>query len=277
VNYVILTAEIGVEAYMNITVCIKQVPGTSEVEIDEKTGVMKRDGIDAKMNPYDLYAIETAVRIKESQPAHVKVITMGPPQAEAVIREAYMMGADEGCLLTDRKFAGADVLATAYSLSQGIRKMGACDLIICGKMTTDGDTAQVGPEIAEYLNIPHVSNVLRIHEIRETSIVVEMNMAESVEIQEVAFPCLITVEKDICQPRLPSFKLKLQTREQPVQRITFKDLEDQNERHYGLKGSPTQVLKIFPPPVNTTSECWEGSGNELGAKLAGKLQELKFV
>ena len=193
---------------MNITVCIKQVPGTAEVEIDEKTGVMKRDGVDSKMNPYDLYAIETAVRLKENNKAEVSVITMGPPQAEAVIKEAYMMGADKGCLLTDRKFAGADVLATAYSLSQGITRMGQYDLIICGKMTTDGDTAQVGPEIAEYLDIPHVANVRKIHKITDKSVVVEMNMSESVEIQEVLLPCLITVEKDICQPRLPSFKLK---------------------------------------------------------------------
>jgi lactate dehydrogenase (NAD+,ferredoxin) subunit LctB len=262
---------------MNITVCIKQVPGTAEVEIDEKTGVLKRDGIDSKMNPYDLYAIETAIRLKEDKNAVVSVISMGPPQAEAVIKEAYMMGADKGCLLTDRKFAGADVLATAYSLSQGISKMGPYDLIICGKMTTDGDTAQVGPEIAEYLEIPHVANVRKIHKITETSIVVEMNMAESVEIQEVQLPCLITVEKDICQPRLPSFKLKLKTADRKIPRITFNDLEDKNVMHYGLNGSPTQVLKIFPPPANTTNEKWEGSGEELSKKLADKLHELKYV
>ena len=262
---------------MNITICIKQVPGTAEVEIDEKTGVLKRDGIDSKMNPYDLYAIETAVRLKEDKQANVSVISMGPPQAEAVIKEAYMMGADRGCLLTDRKFAGADVLATAYALSQGITRMGDYDLIICGKMTTDGDTAQVGPEIAEYLNIPHVANVRKIHKINEESITVEMNMAESVEIQEVKLPCLITVEKDICVPRLPSFKLKLKTAERPIEYITFKDLDDQNEMHYGLNGSPTQVLKIFPPPANTTSETWEGSNEELSKKLADKLHELKYV
>ena len=262
---------------MNIRVCIKQVPGTAEVEIDEKTGVLKRDGIDSKMNPYDLYAIETAVCIKEKQDAAVSVITMGPPQAEAVIKEAYMMGVDSGCLLTDRKFAGADVLATAYALSQGIKQMGPYDLIICGKMTTDGDTAQVGPEIAEYLSIPHVANVRKIHALKETSIVVEMNMAESVEIQEVLLPCLITVEKDICQPRLPSFKLKLKTVDRPIPRITFKDLEDQNEMHYGLNGSPTQVLKIFPPAANTTNETWEGNSEELSKKLANKLHELKYV
>jgi electron transfer flavoprotein beta subunit len=262
---------------MNITVCIKQVPGTAEVEIDEKTGVLKRDGIDSKMNPYDLYAIETAVQLKETREANISVITMGPPQAEAVIREAYMMGVDKGCLLTDRKFAGADVLATAYALSQGITSMGDYDLIICGKMTTDGDTAQVGPEIAEYLQIPHVANVRKIHKIDETSITVEMNMAESVEIQEVQLPCLITVEKDIYIPRLPSFKLKLKTADKPVQRITFKDLDDQNEMHYGLNGSPTQVLKIFPPPANTTNERWEGKSEELAKKLADKLHEMKYV
>lgn len=262
---------------MNITVCIKQVPGTSEVEIDEKTGVLKREGIDSKMNPYDLYAVETALRIKSDNNAAVRVISMGPPQAEAVIREAYMMGSDEGYLLTDRKFAGADVLATAYALSQGIRSLGDSDLIICGKMTTDGDTAQVGPEIAEYLQIPHVANVLRILELSDKAITIEMNMAESVEIQEVLLPCLITVEKDIYQPRLPSFRLKLKTADRPVHHITFKDLEDKDESHYGLKGSPTQVLKIFPPPAKTTSERWEGKGEELGQRLADKLHELKFI
>jgi len=188
-----------------------------------------------------------------------------------------MMGADKGCLLTDRKFAGADVLATAYALSQGITRMGQYDLIICGKMTTDGDTAQVGPEIAEYLNIPHVANVRKIHKIDNESVIVEMNMAESVEIQKVLLPCLITVEKDICQPRLPSFKLKMKTADRPIPRITFNDLEDKNVMHYGLNGSPTQVLKIFPPPANTTNEKWEGDSEELSNKLADKLHELKYV
>ncbi len=262
---------------MQITVCIKQVPGTSEVDIDEKTGVLKREGIDSKMNPYDLYAIETALRLKAEQGAKVNVLTMGPPQAEAVIREAYMMGADKGFLMTDKKFAGADVLATAYALSQGIRTLGDSDLLICGKMTTDGDTAQVGPEIAEYLQIPHVANVRRIHEINEKAIVVEMNMAESVEIQEVQLPCLITVEKDIYPPRLPSFKLKLKTAGRPVKNVTFKDLKDRNEMHYGLNGSPTQVLRIFPPEPNKTNEHWEGSGEALSKRLAEKLHELKFI
>ena len=147
---------------MEILVCIKQVPGTSKVEVDEKTGVLKRDGVDSKMNPYDLYALETALRLRKKVGGNVSVITMGPPQATEVVKEAYMMGVDRGALISDRKFAGADVLATAYTISQGIRKMGEFDLILCGKQTTDGDTAEVGPEIAEYLKIPHIANVIKI-------------------------------------------------------------------------------------------------------------------
>lgn len=262
---------------MNILVCIKQVPGTSEVEVDEKTGVLKREGIDSKINPYDLYALETALKIREEKGGRISVLSMGPPQAAQVIREAYMMGADDGALLTDRKFAGADVLATAYTLSQGISKLGKFDLILCGKMTTDGDTAQVGPEIAEYLDIPHVSNVRKILSITEKNITVEMDMPETVEIQEVLFPCLITVEKGIYTPRLPSFKLKLKTRTKDIPYITFKDLKDQDIYHYGLNGSPTQVLKVFPPPKNQVSEIWKDRGNVLGKRLADKLKELKFT
>ncbi|AOT70938.1 electron transfer flavoprotein subunit beta/FixA family protein [Geosporobacter ferrireducens] len=262
---------------MEILVCIKQVPGTTEVEVDEKTGVLKRDGIDSKMNPYDLYALETAIRMKESKGGRVGVISMGPPQAEAIIREAYMMGVDHGALLTERKFAGADVLATAYTLAQGIKKMGNPDLIICGKMTTDGDTAQVGPEIAEFLEIPHVANVLSILEVKDKSIVVEMDMPNSIEIAEVQLPCLITVEKDIFQPRLPSFKLKLATKDRKIDFYGLEDLEDQNEKNYGLSGSPTQVKRIFPPEANQNHEIWEGTDMELSDRLLKKLKALKFA
>ncbi|RKD31542.1 electron transfer flavoprotein subunit beta/FixA family protein [Thermohalobacter berrensis] len=262
---------------MEILVCIKQVPGTTEVEVDEKTGVLKRDGIDSKTNPYDLFAIETALRMKESKGAKVGVISMGPPQAKEVIREAFMMGADEGVLLTDRRFAGADCLATAYTLSQGIKKAGNPDLIICGKMTTDGDTAQVGPEIAEFLNIPHVANVKRIIEIKKKSIVVEMDMPDTVEIAEVQYPCLITVDKDIYQPRLPSFKRKLATKDKEIVEYSLDDLEDKNEKNYGLNGSPTQVKRIFPPEIDTTHVMWKGSSDELADKVFGKLKELKFI
>ncbi|WP_040215206.1 electron transfer flavoprotein subunit beta/FixA family protein [Clostridium polynesiense] len=262
---------------MNIIVCIKQVPGTSKVEVDPVTGVLKRDGIDSKMNPYDLYALETALKLREEKGGKVSVISMGPPQAMAVIKEAYMMGADEGTLISDRKFGGADVLATSYTLSQGVRKMGDADIIICGKQTTDGDTAQVGPEMAEYLGIPHVANVRKIVELREASIVVEMDMPDTVEVAEVQYPCLITVEKNIFEPRLPSYRKKLSTKDREINILSLKDLEDQDEKKYGLNGSPTQVERIFPPEVNNDRETWTGSSEEITHKLIGKLKALKFI
>lgn len=262
---------------MDILTCIKQVPGTSEVEVDEKTGVLKRDGIDSKMNPYDLYALETALRIKKEKGANLKVITMGPPQAKQIIEESFMMGVDEGAIVSDRKFAGADVLATSYTLSQGIKKMGNMDLIICGKQTTDGDTAQVGPEIAEFLNIPHVTNVTKIIEVKNESIVVEVDMPNTLEVCEVEYPCLITVEKGIFQPRLPSFKLKIQTKGREIPMYSLKDFEDQDENNYGLNGSPTQVLRIFPPTSNNEKEVLRGSAEEVTDIVVNKLKELKLV
>lgn len=262
---------------MDILVCIKQVPGTAKVEVDPVTGILKRDGADSKMNPYDLYALETAFRMRERYGGTVKVVSMGPPQADEVIREAYMMGADGGALITDRRFAGSDVLATSYTISQGIRKIGSFDLILCGKQTTDGDTAQVGPEVAEFLNIPHIANVLRIAGAGEKSVTVETDIGSSVQTAEVGFPCLLTVEKDIYQPRLPSYRKKKVTRGREVQMINLEDFDNKNEKSYGLDGSPTQVEEIFPPEVNGRRELWEGSGEELSGRIAAKLRELKFI
>ena len=262
---------------MDILVCVKQVPGTNKVEIDPVTGVMKRDGVDSKMNPYDLYALEVALRLRESHGGTVRVLSMGPPQAKQIILEAYAMGADEGTLLSDRKFGGADVLATSYTLSQGAAKVNGFDLILCGKQTTDGDTAQVGPELAEYLNIPSISNVKRIIEITDSSITVEMDMENTVEIAIVQFPCLLTVEKDICQPRLPSYVKKMKAKDKEIKIITFKDLDDQDEKKYGLNGSPTQVQRIFPPEVNDQRELWKDTSDNLAEKLFTKIKELKFI
>ncbi|KAA8666487.1 electron transfer flavoprotein subunit beta/FixA family protein [Clostridium sp. HV4-5-A1G] len=262
---------------MDILVCIKQVPGTSKVEVDPVTGVLKREGIDSKMNPYDLFALETALRLREKHGGIVKVISMGPPQAADVIKEAYMMGADEGVLLSDRKFAGADVLATSYTISQGIKAMGHIDLILCGKQTTDGDTAQVGPEMAENLGIPHIANVLSIEEVKNDSMIVKMDMPNTVEISQIKFPCLLTVEKDIFQPRLPSYKKKVATKDREVKILSLKDFEDKSENRYGLNGSPTQVERIFPPEVNTDKEMWNGTSEELADRLTEKLKELKFI
>ncbi len=265
------------EKNMNIIVCIKQVPGTNKVEVDPETGVLKRNGVESKMNPYDLFALETAMRLKEENGGTVTVITMGPPQAEEIIREAFSMGADEGYLLTDRKFAGADVLATSHAISQGILKCGNFDLIICGKQTTDGDTAQVGPEMAEWLNIPSVCNVTKILSADSEAITVEMEMATTVETSKISFPCLISVEKDIYVPRLPSYLKSKATKEKEITILTLNDLDDKDENTYGLNGSPTQVQAIFPPDVKNDRVLWKDDADTIIDKLHSKLKELKFV
>lgn len=262
---------------MNILVCIKQVPDSNKVEVDPVTGVLKRNGVESKMNPYDLYAIETALRIKEEQGGSITALTMGPNQAAGIIREAFAMGVDYGVLISDRKFGGADVLATSYTLSQGITKSGNYDLILCGKQTTDGDTAQVGPEVAEWLGIPSLSNVSKIEKLKEDSMVVEMDMTQEIEIAEIKYPCLLAVDKDIFIPRLPSYVRKQETKDREIKVITLADLEDKEEKHYGLNGSPTQVQRIFPPEVNDHREVWSGDGSELTGRLINKLKELKFA
>jgi len=262
---------------MNILVCIKQVPDSNKVEVDPITGVLKRNGVESKMNPYDLYAIETALRIRQEMGGTISAITMGPPQAAGVIKEAFAMGVDNGVLISDRKFGGADVLATSYTISQGIKMLGDFDIILCGKQTTDGDTAQVGAEISEWLNIPCVSNVSKIVEIKNEDIVVEIDMTHDIEITKIQFPCLLTVDKDIFMPRLPSYLKKQEAKNREIKIISLADLEDKDERNYGLNGSPTQVERIFPPEVNAHREIWNGTPTELTNRLLNKIKELKFI
>lgn len=262
---------------MEIIVCIKQVPGTSEVEVDEETGVLKREGIDSKLNPYDLYAIETAVQLKERYGARVRVLTMGPPQAVECIEEALYMGADEGALLSDRAFAGADVLATAYTLSQGIKRWGIPDVIICGKQTTDGDTAQVGAELSEFLGITMVSNVCKILDVEGVKVKLESDWPQAIAVQVVKFPCLLTMEKGSCAPRLPSYRRKLSLGKVKIPLWNLEDFADKDVNNYGLNGSPTRVQRIFPPPTNNDREIWRGSGVELANRLVGKLKKTKIV
>ena len=262
---------------MEILVCIKQVPGSNKVEVDPVTGVLKRDGADSKMNPYDLYALEVGLELREQYGGKVSVLTMGPPQAKAVLYEAFAMGADEGALITDRKFGGADVLATSYTLSQGIKKFGKFDLILCGLQTTDGDTAQVGPEVSETLGIPCVCNVSAIGAVKAGGITVMMDMPEDIEEVKVSFPCLLTVQKDIMQPRLPSYKLKKATESRGIQMFTLQDMEDTDEHHYGLNGSPTQVQRIFPPTSDKVQQQLEGTNAEMADQLYRILKKKKFT
>lgn len=262
---------------MKILVCVKQVPGSSNVEVDPVTGVLKRSGIPSKINPYDLYGMETALCLTERFGGSVETLTMGPPQAKAVIQETVCMGARRGTVLTDRKFAGADVLATAYTISQGIRKCGEFDLIICGKQTTDGDTAQVGAEVAEYLGIPNVSNVLSIEDFRDNRLYLTTSLDEKVVCLSVPLPCLISVDGDINTPRLPSYKIRKTLTEESVAFLTFEDFGDQNPDHYGLSGSATQVERIFPPEKVSQKHSIEGDADTQAQALFDLLLDRKML
>ena len=262
---------------MNILVCIKQVPGSSNVEVDPVTGVLKRDGVASKMNPYDLYSIELAMALTEQYGGEVETITMGPPQAKSVIVESICMGAKRGTVLSDRKFAGADVLATAYTISQGIRKIGNFDLILCGKQTTDGDTAQVGAEVAEYLGIPHVANVLSIEEIRDGKAYVTVSLDDMVVKESVKLPCVLCAENDINSPRLPSYKVQKTVTDDMVRFISFAEFEDQDANHYGLNGSATQVERIFPPEKNTEKHSITGDSKAQAEGIFDLLVSRKLI
>ena len=262
---------------MKILVCIKQVPGTTQVEIDETTGTLKRDGVPAKMNPFDLYALETALRIKAENGAEVTALTMGPPQCEKIVREVFMMGVDRGVIMSDRAFGGADVLMTSFTLAQGAKKTGPYDVVICGKQTTDGDTAQVGAEMAEWLGMPHITNVKSIDSIANGAVSVTVDMPESEIAERVPFPCLITVEKGIFEPRLPSYRLMKATADREILWLSLKDLDDSDPSHYGLNGSPTQVKRIFPPETHVEHVHLEGSDVEKAVRLADILDERKFL
>lgn len=261
---------------MNIIVCIKQVPGTNHVNVDPVTGTLIRDGVAAKMNPYDLNALELALKLIEENGGSLKVITMGPPAAKEVIKEAIYMGADGGVLLSDRKFGGADVLATSYTLCSGIKAIGDYDLILTGKQTTDGDTAQVGSELAEHLNIPHAANVKSI-KVEGEKLVYVSNLDNKIVTARITTPCLLCVDNDINTPRLPSFKRKLELSEceELIKVITFLDVEDQDETHYGLKGSATQVERIFEPDKRQDKQII--TDGDLSEKVFDILKEKKFI
>ncbi len=262
---------------MNILVCMKQVPASSNVEIDEESGSLKRMSADTRTNPYDLYALETALRIKEEQGGTVTVVTMGPPQAEKMMRDAFSMGADDAVILSDIKFAGSDVLATAYVLSQGITLINDYDLILCGRQTTDGDTAQIGPALAELLGIPHAAWVSKIEKIDDNGIEIEQVFSSTMQKSKIKTPCLITIEKDSCVPRLPSFILKKQTKDKEIKFYSFADLPSPDLSRCGLIGSPTKVDAMFAPESNVSSLFIEGNSSEKANSIVDILFKNKFI
>jgi electron transfer flavoprotein beta subunit len=262
---------------VNIVVCIKQVPGTTQVRINPETGTLIRDGVEAIVNPFDEYAIEEALRIKERVPGTiVKVITMGPPQAETVLRSAIAMGADEGYLVTDRAFAGSDTWATSYTLARGIKALGETHLVICGKQAIDGDTAQVGPGVSEMLGIPFVSWVRKVEEITVQSIKVERLMEEGYDVVEMPLPGLITVIKEINTPRLASLKGKMRAKSAKIVTFDAKTLAAEKEK-IGLTGSPTQVLRSFVPERKSGGEKISGELPQLVEKIVSTVLELNVI
>jgi len=257
---------------MNIVVCLKQVPGTTEVKIDPQTNTLIRQGIENIINPFDTYAIEEAVRLKEKHGGKVTVITMGPPQADAALREAVSLGADEAILLSDRAFAGADTWATAYTLSQALVKIKDYDLVICGRQTIDGDTGQVGPEMAEMLEIPFIAYVSNIEEIKDKYLRVKRMVEEGHEVIEATLPAVITVAKEINVPRLPSLRGIMKSKSAAIQTWGIKEL-GVDAGKVGLAGSSTQVIKVFFPQRITKAEILEGTLEERVDKLVDRLKK----
>ena len=268
---------------MNIIVCIKQVPDTTDVKIDPETNTLIRTGVQCIINPFDMYAIEEGIRLREKFGGDVIVLTMGPPQAEDAGREAISLGADDVILISDRAFAGSDTWVTSYTLSRAIRKIGKYDLIICGKQAIDGDTAQVGPGISAHLDIPQITYVKKIEEInlsneRQTTnderrhyIRAERMTEEGYEIIESPLPCLITVVKEINDPRLPSLKGKMKAKKFEIKRWGAADLNVDPDL-IGLNGSPTKVVKIFTPPPRKGGQILQGDVNEVSKRLVELLK-----
>ena len=259
---------------MNIVVCIKQVPNTNEVKLDPVTGTLIRDGVPSIINPDDKAGLEAALRLKDQFGAHVTVITMGPPQADTALREALAMGADEAVLITDRAFGGADTLATSTTIAAGIKKL-PYDLIITGRQAIDGDTAQVGPQIAEHLNIPNVSYAEDI-KVEGDTVIVKRQYEDRYHVVKVKMPCLITALSELNQPRyMTPGGIFDAYREKKVTVWGLNDIEVDTDK-IGLKGSPTRVFKSFPKSLKAAGTVVQLDAEDAADYMLEKLRE-KFI
>lgn len=254
---------------MKIIVCIKQVPALSEASMDREKGVLVRTG-ENKINPYDLPAIETALRLRETVGGEVTALTMGPESAEQALRTALAMTVDHACLMSDRAFAGADVLMTARTLAQGIKALGGADLIICGQQTTDGDTAQVPFSLAEQLDIPVIAWVREIVSAFEDRLEARQELTGRTCRVSGALPLVLAVNPTICEARIPGLRAKLKAGKQEIQRLTLGDLEQRDSEAYGLSGSPTRVVCLFQPETVAKKPVLELTAKE-GAELLLKV------
>jgi len=258
---------------LKIVVCIKQVPDTTNVKINPETNTLIREGVESIINPFDMYAIEEALRVKEKHGGSVTVLSMGPPQVEDSLREAVSLGVDEAILLTDRGFAGADTLATSFTLAEGIRKIGDVDIIFMGKQAIDGDTGQVGPGVAEHLSYPHITDIRKIEEIDSSKkITVERLLEDGYVRLRSPLPVVLTVVKEINEPRLPSLRGKMNAKKIQITNWTVADMGMDASR-IGLNGSPTQVMRIFTPPKPEGGKIFEGEAQETVSELLSELKE----
>ena len=251
---------------MRIIVPIKQVPETNAVKMDEESGTMIREGVEAIINPLDLYSIEIAIRLRHQHSGEVVAISMGPPKAITALKEAIAMGCDSAVLISDKAFAGSDTWATSYVLAAAIRRIGSCDLIVCGERATDGDTGQVGPGIASFLELPVASYVGKVDEVSDGTCRLHRLVENGYEVLDVQLPAVLTVVKEVADPRLPTLrgKQKAKTAEIPTWGAGELDVEPEKA---GLNGSPTRVVKIFRPSV--TRECRKyPAGDEQAVKNA---------
>ncbi len=260
---------------MHTIVCIKQVPDTADVRIDPETNTLIREGVPSIINPFDENAIEAALQLKEEHGGQVTVITMGPPQAEEALRQALAMGCDEAVLISDPACAGSDTLATSYILSQAIRKIGDYDLVICGKQAFDGDTAQVGPGIAEHLGIPQATYAVDV-EIEERTFHVKRLLAGRFETVEMKLPALLTADKHMNNPRHAGLRGVMTARKKEMTTWSIEDIGADPER-CGLSGSPTTVIEIFPPQRSHKGERLEGEPHEVACQLFTKLRENQII
>ena len=255
---------------MRIVVCAKQVPDSKDIRLDPVTHTLSREGVESIMNPYDQHALEEAVRIKEAVGGEVTVLTMGPPQAEEMLRLAISLGADKAVLVSDRVFAGADTCATTYALAKTVTHLGGADLILCGKQAIDGDTAQVGPGLAVRLDMPFAACVQKIRNINSQILTLERMMDDGYDVVELGLPALVTVVKDINEPRVPSLKGKMRAKSAVITRLAATDI-GADPVLCGLAGSPTQVVKVFPPPGRSSRVALAGDLDQQIGQLVERL------
>jgi electron transfer flavoprotein beta subunit len=262
---------------MKIIVCLKQVPDTAEVRINQETGTLIRDGVPSIINPDDKSALEEALRLKDELGAYVTILTMGPAQAKNAINEGLAMGADEGILISDRAFAGSDTWATATILTAAIEKIGDYSIIFCGRQAIDGDTAQVGPEITEFLNLPQITYVKNI-EVKDKNILATRYSEDGDYLYETAMPVVFTAIKELNVPRYPRVKGIIEAfSEDQIKVWSVEDL-DVDRTQIGLKGSPTKVFKTYVPVKSKKTEMIEGNTAQEKAKnLLNNLKALKIV